>query len=114
MNSSLKVVTHLPLRELWRTDGFTTMSRTRPLSKDEITHLLQDGPVQFVVVDVGFSPLWVAISDCYRFWKEEVKSHLPPVPSRVILSEQPDGYCFFASEWDGETNAPIVVLEKHH
>jgi hypothetical protein len=114
VDPSLKVVTHLPLRELWRPDGFTTTSRRGPLSKDEITQLLQTGPVQFVVVDAGFPPLWVAINDCYRFWKEEAKSHLLSAASKVVLSGQPDGYCYFASEWDSETAAPIVVLEKHH
>jgi len=111
---SLKIVTHLPIRELWRKDGFTTTSRGRSLSKNEITQLLQAGTVQFAVVDVGLPPLWIAINDCYRFWRDEAKSHLPSAGSKVVLSQQPDGYCYFASEWDSETTAPIVVLEKHH
>lgn len=46
-----RIVTCLPLQELWRDDGFTTTSRRRGLSKDDINELLRSGLVQFVVAD---------------------------------------------------------------
>lgn len=115
MDAALKIVTRLPLQELWREDGFTTRARDRPLSADDITSLLRLGRVQFVVVDVGVSPRWIPLQECYDFWKGDPQTHLVAPNANVHLEECPDGYFYFASEWSGrDAAAPIVVLEKHH
>jgi hypothetical protein len=55
------------------------------------------------------------LGDCYDFWKSEAKPHLAEPTSRAALSGFPDGYCYFASQWENESVAvPIVLLEKHH
>jgi hypothetical protein len=114
MDAKLKIVTHLPLRELHRDDGFTTTSRGRALSKDVITNLLRAGPVQFVVADVGTSPRWIPLHECHQFWKDEVQPHLA-ADAKIVLDEFPVGYCYLASAWDNATGeAPIVVLETSH
>lgn len=114
MDARLKIVGHLPLRELWRDNGFTTTSRGRSLTKDDIADLLRAGRVQFVVADVGAPPRWIQLRDCRQFWKEEVKPHLA-ADSSAVLDKFPGSYCYFASEWDtGVGEAPIVVLEKSH
>jgi hypothetical protein len=53
VDAKLRVVTLLPLRELWRDDGFLTAARDQSLTKESVRELLGAGPVQFVVVDVG-------------------------------------------------------------
>lgn len=114
MDTALKIVTHLPLLELWRDDGFSTTLRGKSLTEDDITGLLRVGPVVFVVVDVGFAPRWIQLRDCYQFWKSEGKPHMA-AESRAVRAEFTDGYCYFASQWDsGKPIAPIIVLEKHH
>jgi hypothetical protein len=114
MDAKLKIITRMPLLELWREDGFTTTSRGRSLTGDDITNLLRAGLVQFVVADVGAPPRWIQLHDCYQFWKEEVKPHLA-AGSKAVLDEFPGSYCYFASEWDNGVDAqPIVVLEKSH
>ncbi len=113
MDAAHKIVTRLPLGELWRDNGFTTTSRGASLTEGGITSLLRAGPVQFVVVDVGVSPFWIPLGDCYRFWKEEAKPHLGESGAR--LEDFPNGYCYFASNWNGDDQGPpIVVLEKEH
>jgi hypothetical protein len=114
MDAALKIVTHLPLRELWRHDGLKTSARIRSLTKDDIRSLLRCGPIQFVVVDVGSSPRWIQPSECFQFWTSEAQPHLAR-EARMILEGFPGGYCYSASEWDGgDPAAPIVVLEKQH
>jgi hypothetical protein len=114
MDAALKIVTHLPLRELWRHDGLKTSARIRSLTKDDIRSLLRCGPIQFVVVDVGSSPHWIQPSECFQFWTSEAQPHLAR-EAGVILEWFPGGYCYSASEWDGgDPAAPIVVLEKQH
>jgi hypothetical protein len=114
MDATLKIVTHLPLRELWRDDGFKTTARVRALTEDDIRSLLRSGNIQFVIVNVGASPCWIQPSECFQFWKDELQPHLAK-EATVILEEFPDGYYYFASQWDGgDPVSPIVVLEKQH
>ena len=115
LDPKLKIVTHLPLRELWRADGPATGTRVTFLTKDDIAGLLRAGRVEFVVADVGHPFRWIPLSECYDFWKDEVKPRVALADQRVVLDEFPGGYCYFASEWEGELGAePIVVLEKLH
>jgi hypothetical protein len=114
MDASLKVVTRLPLEELWTDDGFTTTSRTRSLTANDITCLLRCRRVHFVVADLGASPRWIPLNDCYDFWKREALPHLAAQESGIFLNDFPDGYCYFASEWSSRDGAPVVVFEMHH
>ena len=114
MDTALKVVTQIPLKELWRDDGFTTTSRVRWLVADDIMSLLRAGHVQFVVAEVGASPRWIPLDECYDFWKTEAQPHLVGPESRASLDDFPDGYGYFASEWSSPDGAPIIVCERHH
>lgn len=114
MDANLRIVTHLPLRELWRDDGFSTTARGRSLTEDDVRQFVASGPVQFVVVDVGAAPRWIPASECFQFWKNEAKPHLVS-GAKASLDEFPGRYCYFASRWEGrEPDMPIVVLEKQH
>lgn len=115
MDAALRVVTKLPLTELWREDGFTTASRVQCLAAIDIARLLRVGRVQFVVADVGVSPRWIPLADCYYFWKTDLQPHLAAPESTASLDDFPDGYCYFASEWSRRDEAaPIIVWERHH
>lgn len=114
MDIAHRIVTRLPLEELWRPDGFKTTVRGKSLTEDDIRSLLRSGPIQFVVVDVGVSPVWIEPGECFKFWKGEAQPHLAR-DAKAVLDEFPGCYCYFASHWDAvETAAPIVVLEKQH
>jgi hypothetical protein len=113
MHAKFRIITRLPLAELWREDGFSTVERGRSLTKEDVRQLLASGPVQFVVADVGGAPLWIPEGECFRFWKNEVKAHVASDAAR--LDDFSGGYCYFASQWEpSRPGATIVVLEKHH
>ena len=115
MKTALRVVTRLPLQELWWPDGFATTNCIRSLGKDEISSLLRAGPIQFVTVDVGSALQWIPVEDCHEYWKREVKPHLAEMESHAPLSQFPNDYCYFASQWESrDPTTMIVVLEKHH
>jgi len=114
MEAKLRIITHLPLAELFRDDGFSTVERGRSLSCEDVRQLLTSGPVQFVVADVGAVPRWIPEGDSFRFWKDEAKTHLAN-DAKNRLEEFPDQYCYFASQCDPQRpEAPIILLEKHH
>jgi hypothetical protein len=113
MDPKLRIVTRLPLEELWREDRVVPASRGRFLTKDDIAALLRNRLVQFIVADVGKPLQWIALQDCHPFWKNEVKPHI--AGERAVLEGFPGEYCYFAWEWDTAAEAaPIVVLEKSH
>jgi hypothetical protein len=109
-----KIVTKLPLDELWNDREQFQARRGQWLSSDELTELLRLGPVQFVVADVGAKLRWVPLPDCYRFWKSEAKPHLAHPQSQIRLDDFPDSYCFLASRWEIDNSSSVVVLERSH
>lgn len=115
MDAALRRVTRLPLEELWRPNGMPVGLRLRVLKSNEISQLLRENPVEFVVADVGQQLRWITPRDCYDFWKTEVKLHLAEIGSPILLDTFPNAYCYTASEWDsGDTGIPVILLERHH
>ena len=115
MDSKLRKVTKIPLEKLWRPNGSVIGQRILMLSRGEISELLKNSQVEFVVADVDHHLQWVAAQDCFYFWKTEVKPHLAEADSRIDLDSFPGAYCYTASQWKGENaGVSIVLLERHH
>ena len=90
-------------------------TRLCALTASEIAATLRNGPVQFVVADVGHKLRWIAPAECYEFWKSEVKPNLAIAGSWLPLDNFPQAYCYMASAW--EISGPsehVIVLERHH
>ena len=115
MDAALRIVTRLPLSELWRKDGSLCGTRGSPQTEGDLIALLRLGPLQFVIADVGLALEWIEARDCFRFWKGELRTHLASGQDRVRLEDFPGEYCYRASLWNGaDGEPPIVVLEKMH
>lgn len=116
MDPAKRIVTTMPLHELWDRDGPLPLKRGRTLSAADIAERLRVGPVRFVVADVG--PLtWVEASATFRFWKEEVKPHLVDplaADSGFFLDTFPGSYAYVATEWLGDAPFTVVLLETYH
>jgi hypothetical protein len=114
MRASDWVVTRLPITELRTKEGIPVgAERVRDLDREHTGKLIREGPVQFVVTDVGAPLTWIAPSRCYEFWKREVQPHLYD-ETRPRLENYPDEYFYFASEWRLESGDRTVVLETVH
>lgn len=117
MRPDQRVVTRLPLTEIWDTRGDLPLQRKRTVGLKQVTDLLRCERVRFVVADCGKVLRWMPPDDGYRFWKEDVKQHLvePDAAEKGFRPENwPGQYCFVGTEWgeiDGET---VVLLEIHH
>jgi hypothetical protein len=111
-----RIVTRLPLTELWDTQGRLGLRRMRPLGREQIADLLREGPVRFVRANSGLPLEWIPAEDCYSFWKEEVKAHLvePEGEKRIYLDDFPGEYCYIAEEWgEGELDRVVVLRTLH-
>jgi len=113
MHASLRIITELPLRELWDDRGPVAARRSRDVSAADLRDLLQRGPVRFVIANVGTKPVWIPEAECFAFWKGEVRARLAEPEQCVVLEKMPDEYCYFASEWVTE-GSPVVVLQVCH
>ena len=111
MDPRLRVVTVMPLEELWDDDG-AFGRRVAHLSTDQIKAILKGGSVRFVEANVGEPLCWTAPAECYFRWKQVV-AHVADA-DRFLLEDFPDEWAFVASEWEGRSGERLILLEKHH
>ena len=109
-----KVVSHLPVAELWAGQRLVSTNRIRDLGAADIVELLRSESIRFVVADLGKPFEWIPNNQRYDFWKEEVKAHLAAPDSNTALEDFPDEYCYFASEWTSDDGDIIILLSKAH
>jgi hypothetical protein len=115
MDPRNRVVASLPLEGLWRDDGHViSVDKLRSLKTEDVANLLRVGPVNFVVAEAGLPLRWIDSTDCYAFWKREVKGHLAEPDQKCTLDSFPDGYFYFAAEWRTKEKLPTIVVERHH
>lgn len=113
MDSSLRIVIQIPLCELWNDLGVVATSKKRQLRRNEISDMLHAGRVRFVVANGGYPLNWIDPSNCFEFWKTEVKHRIVDT-EKFFLDDFPDKWCFVSSEWSDDQPLPIVLLEKYH
>ncbi|MBR1089348.1 hypothetical protein JQ621_17930 [Bradyrhizobium manausense] len=114
MDPVYRVVTQLPLTELWRGEGALDVRRAEDVSEVDIKLLLRNGST-FVVADVGKPLMWIPEVDRFAFWKAEVKDRLVSSGTRSFrLDDYVGGYCYTATVWRSTSAAPVIVLEMHH
>jgi hypothetical protein len=114
MEQTERVVIATPLVELWDDNGPLPATRKQDLDVNDLRELIEQGPVRFVVAEVGLPLRWVSDEDRFAFWKDEVRPHLAHPGQGHWHETFPDSYCYFASKWTDESDVPIVVLERSH
>ena len=114
MRLSERIITELPLRELFNESGAVKAVRQRDVAADDIRELLRAGSVRFVVANCGSKPIWIAQSERHEFWKSEVLPHLANPAEGAEPDKYPGGYCYFASLWQLPDGTSVVLLEVAH
>lgn len=112
-----RVVTRMPVRELWDESGSLPLRRSRDLSASDIRQLMRYGLARLCVADVGLPLRWPEPSTYFSFLKNDVLPRLvnpADANSGFHLETYPQEYAFVASEWIGEIDGVVVLLEKHH
>ena len=114
MDGDQKIVSRMPVEELWAGRRLVSTNRVRDLEASDIVGLLRSDVVRFVVADIGKPFAWIPNDERYAFWKGEVKAHLAPPEAKAALGDFPDEYCYFASEWKSVDGDTIILLSKAH
>lgn len=115
MEFSKRIVTEIPMKVLWDQSGDIEAFRVGYLGLNDLKALIKTNPLEFIVANVGDTLRRIPADQCYAFWKSEVKNHLINNPARQIrLSDYPDEYAYLASEWSGQIETTIILLETYH
>ena len=112
MNPTHKIVSRLPVEEIWAGQRLVSTIKVRDLGASDIVDLLRSGIVRFVVADVGLPFRWYDERQCFEVWKSEVKQHIAD-GGHASLDDFKSGFFYFASEW-ADGGMPIVLLSKNH
>ena len=107
-----RIVDKIPLEFIWTDEEQVEASRERYLTPNDLTEMLKIHPVEFIVADLGAPLKRISVDKCYEFWESEVKRHLLSPHGKIDRSKLPDEYGYIASEWSGNVEVPIVLLEK--
>lgn len=108
-----RIVTKLPLAELWDERGTLTDGRVRNLDQNNLAELLRARPIPFVIADVGKKLVWIPTQDRFDFWKT-VRPQIGDSSGPIYLEQFRSKTAYTASEWRGRTGESLIVLEKHH
>ena len=118
MSPEPRVVTSLPLSELWDATGPIAARRGPRVGDPEIRALFRGkAPVQFVVAEAdGTPPRWVPLAESRGFWMLELRPRIVPADAvRFEADAYPGRYCYVATAWtlEGERAAPLVLVERY-
>ena len=104
MHPAQRIVTRVPLIELWNDEGVVDARRVGEISRADIARLLRDGS-SFVVADPGHPLLWIPQDDRFAFWKTDVSRRLvAPGVAKINVEDYPDSYCYLAAMWQGTSS----------
>jgi hypothetical protein len=114
MDPTLRVVTALPLTELWDKRGTVEASPTRALGHTDVREHLRGG-TRGVIASVSHPLAWLHGTEFYDWWKTEAQSRLAAETSeRLRLEDFPDERCWTATEWTLADGSSVLVFEEWH
>ena len=108
-----RIVTRIPLTELWDENGTIASERIRSLDENTLLDLVRSGSVQFVVADCGLKLNWIPREKRFDFWKS-VRPQIADPAKPIVLERFPSETAYIASEWRGRADECLVLLERHH
>jgi hypothetical protein len=113
MRPDQRIVTILPLTELWDETGPLTGERIRILDGNLIRGLMGTGQVQFIVANCGAKLNWIPMQERFDFWKA-IRPQVADALKPIFLERFPNQTAYIASEWRGRAGECLILLEMHH
>lgn len=113
MRVDQRIVTKIPLAELWDERGTIARERVRNLDPNTLLGMVRSGSVQFVVADCGLKLDWIPTAKRFEFWKT-IRHQIADPAKPIFLGNFPNETAYIASEWCGRAGERLVLLERHH
>jgi hypothetical protein len=105
-----RIVTRIPLDELWTRDGILPLTRAGELTCNGVAECVRCGEVGFVCANVGEPLLWITSVPTFDFGKAVRDQIIDP----EATSENDGEMRFRASEWSGVEMPTVILLEAVH
>jgi hypothetical protein len=106
-----RIVTKIPLTEIWDDTGALTGERIRYLDQDTLRELVHSSCVQFIVADPGIELNWIPTEKRFEFWKT-IRPQIADSTKRIYLKQFPNGVAYIAFDWRGRAGECLILLEK--
>jgi hypothetical protein len=113
MRPDQRIVTELPLTELWDETGTLPGERIRHVDGNLIRGLMGTGQVQFIVADCGAKLNWIPMQERFEFWKA-IRPQVADAGRPICLERFPNQIAYIASEWRGRSGEWLILLEMNH
>lgn len=114
MDPTLRVVTALPVTELWDERGTVEASQARALGHADVRRHLRGGS-RGVIASVSRPLRWLEGLDLYDWWEHEARPRLvSPTIERIRLEDFPDERCWSATEWTLPDGSCVILFEEWH
>jgi hypothetical protein len=116
MDTKLRIVTNIPLTELWNDSGMLAHVRRQLLGFSDVAVHLRSESTRFVVADLGKPLQWIGRSPLLQLTQEIQGRIVEPAATErgFRLEDFPGEYAYIASEWSAEQSPSIVLLERYH
>lgn len=113
MEPSQKIVTRIPLTELWNDRGSLVCERIGNIDRVELTNLVATQSVQFIVANCGCQLNWIPLQETLVFWKS-IRNQIADPRKPISLGQFPNESAYIASQWRGANMECLILLEMHH
>ena len=113
MRPEHRIVTELPLNELWDETDTLPGERIRHLDGNLIRGLMGTGQVQFIVADCGAKLNWIPMPERFEFFKA-IRPQIADPMKPIQLDQFPNETAYTASEWRGRSGECLILLEMNH
>ena len=114
MDLSQKIVNKIPLDCLWTEKQLLGAKRIKYLNQDEVSEILKNGPIVFVIANVGDKLIWTDLGESYKIYKTEIKDFIISDIDKIDLDTLKYGFGYLASLWADPSENSIILLEKFH
>lgn len=112
--SRYRVVSSLPLRELWDDSGPLVARSSGYASLGQVRDIVSSSPVTFVLADAGMALVWIPARETFRFWKTQARFRIATPGEPIRLEDFPGQYAYLASIWELSDGKVVVALERQH
>jgi len=99
MDLSHKIIDKMPLVDLWRENTFLEAKRVKYLNQKAVSEILKNGPIRFVIANVGDKLIWIDLDECFKIYKTEIKEFIISDIDKIYLRTLKDEWGYIASLW---------------
>jgi hypothetical protein len=114
MDLSHKIVNKIPLDCLWTESILLEAKRIKYLNQQEVSEILKNGPIRFVIANVGDKLIWTDLEKSFEIYKTGIKDVIISDIDKINLDSLTYGFGYLASLWAEPSKKSIILLEKFH